>query len=212
MRPNFFVSLYLLTFSFCHQLRLHSDHAFTVIETLCSDSDALCSMGVTDYSLLVGVKNVQYDVAALSTARAVDVFAATAAAGAESDEPSVRFSGIVGTEQQVASGDPVPQTVLREFPARAVLAPAAYYMGIIDILQSWTLAKRIERLVKVYFLGEDAAGVSCMAPEDFRTRFQQKIGRIVEHSIFVREVTGSWQGNRYCVASSVASFVNVLCV
>ena len=35
-----------------------------------------------------------------------------------------------------------------------------------------------------------------MAPEGFKNRFQQKVSRIIEHSIFVREVTGSWFGKR----------------
>ncbi len=32
------------------------------------------------------------------------------------------------------------------FPSRAVVAPGVYYLGIIDILQSWTWEKELERL------------------------------------------------------------------
>ncbi len=35
-----------------------------------------------------------------------------------------------------------------------------------------------------------------MAPEPYKVRFQGKISQIIEHSNFIREVTGSWVGKR----------------
>ena len=55
-------------------------------------------------------------------------------------------------------------------------------------------------VVSVYLTFPLDAGVSCMAPEGFKNRFQQKVSRIIEHSIFVREVTGSWFGKRCVIA------------
>jgi hypothetical protein len=38
------------------------EEAFDIIDKLHKDSDALCQMGITDYSLIVGVRNLSYDV------------------------------------------------------------------------------------------------------------------------------------------------------
>ncbi len=82
------------------------------------------------------------------------------------------------------------------YPARAVVAPSAYYLGVIDILQTWSWSKRLEHLFKVYVLQQPAAGLSCVPPEEYKKRYQKKMAGIIEHSIFIREVTGSWQGKR----------------
>ena len=38
--------------------------------------------------------------------------------------------------------------------------------------------------------------ISCIEPKQYKKRFQQKISNIIEHSIFIREITGSWSGKR----------------
>jgi hypothetical protein len=35
-----------------------------------------------------------------------------------------------------------------------------------------------------------------MPPEPYKERFQKKVSDIIEHSIFVRQITGSWRGKR----------------
>jgi hypothetical protein len=54
------------------KIRLFPEHAFKAIETLLSDSDALCDMGVTDYSLLIGITNTQYNIDTLPTTNYCD--------------------------------------------------------------------------------------------------------------------------------------------
>lgn len=44
------------------KIRMRPEQAFDIIDTLHRDSDALCQMGITDYSLLVGVRNISYEV------------------------------------------------------------------------------------------------------------------------------------------------------
>jgi 1-phosphatidylinositol-4-phosphate 5-kinase len=44
------------------KIRMHPESAFETIDILNKDSDALCKMGITDYSMLVGVRNLQYEV------------------------------------------------------------------------------------------------------------------------------------------------------
>lgn len=96
--------------------------------------------------------------------------------------------------------------------ARSVIAPGVYYVGVVDILQGWTVAKQAERytaftvsimcyyilhtmacylsfavllssclllrLVKTYVLGRPADGISCMPPEPYKLRFQNKVGTL----------------------------------
>lgn len=80
---------------------------------------------------------------------------------------------------------------------RAVVGPGIYYIGIIDILQQWTLQKRLERFAKTQLQRKDPNGISCMPPGPYRERFQRKISQLIEHTIFIREVTGSWKGPRF---------------
>lgn len=173
------------------KIRLYPHHAYSVIDTLYHDSDALCEMGLTDYSLLVGVQYAHYDVDILrnSQVNAAGYFEALspkrAAAAAES-----------APETKAGDEGAINSMYAPKFPARIVIAPQDYYFGVIDILQTWSWSKKLERWFKIYLLGQDPAGISCMCPEDFRTRFQKRIAQIIEHAVFVREVTGSWQGRR----------------
>lgn len=47
---------------FTTKIRLRPEDSYTMIETLHKDSDALCAMGITDYSMLIGIRNLQYNV------------------------------------------------------------------------------------------------------------------------------------------------------
>ena len=44
------------------KIRMRPEEAFQVIDIIHKDSDALCEMGITDYSLLIGIRNLSYDV------------------------------------------------------------------------------------------------------------------------------------------------------
>eukprot|EP01064_Diplonema_japonicum_P030887 TRINITY_DN5365_c4_g1_i1.p1 TRINITY_DN5365_c4_g1~~TRINITY_DN5365_c4_g1_i1.p1 ORF type:complete len:795 (+),score=148.60 TRINITY_DN5365_c4_g1_i1:28-2385(+) len=46
-----------------------------------------------------------------------------------------------------------------------------YFMGIIDILQTWTLQKKVERLFKTVFLKKDPVGMSAIEPYRYGKRF-----------------------------------------
>ena len=68
--------------------------------------------------------------------------------------------------------------------AACCVGPAHYYMGVIDVLQEWTWAKRAERSVKsavgvVY--GWDVAGISAVPPEQYKGRFQLRVQDIIVH-------------------------------
>ena len=56
----------------------------------------------------------------------------------------------------------------------------AYYMGLIDVLQEWNMAKRVERWAKILFKGRFAKdvrdGMSAIQPPAYRERFLAGIG------------------------------------
>jgi 1-phosphatidylinositol-4-phosphate 5-kinase len=151
------------------KIRLHPEHALQVIDTLFNDSDALASMGLMDYSLLVGVQHVHYDLQ-------------------ESSQPQSQLVASSSSASSLSS--------YRSYPARVVIAPNQYYFGIIDILQTWDYTKRFENFVKVNVLGHPYDGISAIPPHEFKHRFQRKIASVIDHAALIREVTGSWQGKR----------------
>lgn len=222
---------------FTSKIRLKPDDAYNLIDVLNRDSDALCAMGITDYSLLIGVRNLQYEVepkriisqrrestfvsfSDTSTSldmKPVDNFStpegghtlnrSQSMSSSESyrklvqkntfqNASTTKSSAGVTTENNGQLLDLMEEELTGGYLARSVIAPGVYYMGAVDILQKWTVKKRLERLYKVYVLGRSGAGISCMAPGPYKERFQQKVSQIIEHSIFIREITGSWKGKR----------------
>lgn len=186
------------------KIRLAPQHAYELIDILNSDSDALCSMGMMDYSLLVGVKTRQYDLdgehmsvsdsAKGHYSRAGAPHNATGKVKVLQTPPTITEKE---EEEDPSTAAPLPGVSEDVgYPARAVVAPCKYYVGVIDILQTWSWKKRLERFFKVNVLRQSAEGVSCIDPVAYKLRYQRKVSQIIEHSIFVREVTGSWKGKR----------------
>lgn len=50
-----------------------------------------------------------------------------------------------------------------------------YFLGIIDILQTWNLAKKSERLAKVYLLNNKSNEISAAPPPEYAERFKEFI-------------------------------------
>ena len=65
------------------------------------------------------------------------------------------------------------------YMAERVVGPASYSMGVVDVLQTWSLQKRLERMVKVNILKEDGDGISAMEPHRYCMRFQHKMKDIL---------------------------------
>jgi hypothetical protein len=51
---------------------------------------------------------------------------------------------------------------------------AIYYLGLIDFLQPWTARKVLERQMKS-MMGYDTHAISCVAPEEYASRFLEFI-------------------------------------
>ena len=59
--------------------------------------------------------------------------------------------------------------------ASIVEGPQSYHMGIIDILQVWSLRKRLERFAKTWFRCSNADGISATPPSDYAQRFTERV-------------------------------------
>ena len=60
-------------------------------------------------------------------------------------------------------------------PASEVEGPGTFYFGIIDLLQTWTVKKRLERAAKVYLKGKDPHGLSALNPSQYADGFKERV-------------------------------------
>jgi len=74
------------------------------------------------------------------------------------------------------SGEPIFQGIAI-YPARVIIGPGMYQLGIIDILQEWDLNKKCEQILKRLFRGHclDYVGLSAVEPKYYCTRFKNAI-------------------------------------
>lgn len=64
------------------------------------------------------------------------------------------------------------------YQAYVVVGPDYYTLGVVDMLQTWTLSKRLERLWKTWVLRLDGNGISAAPPKLYAERFQRKMREI----------------------------------
>lgn len=87
--------------------------------------------------------------------------------------------GRVSNKETGAGTGGVTESQFRSFygglRAAMVESPGIYYMGVIDILQAFTLEKRMERFVKTYFLCQDPLGISAIEPRQYASRFRRRV-------------------------------------
>ncbi|RHY82054.1 hypothetical protein DYB35_012374, partial [Aphanomyces astaci] len=82
-------------------------------------------------------------------------------------------------EEDDWSGENTFGEVTHRYSAHFVSGPSAYYIGIIDVLQQWTLTKQVERLYKVHVLQKDGRGISAINPNQYAKRFQMKMCQLL---------------------------------
>jgi hypothetical protein len=137
------------------------------------DADRLCSWGIMDYSLLVGVCDREYHFATgvrqKSDQPMETVAAKVVAEASEGGEGAGRDTGR-GTGKGVGAaraGRRMSQSTLFEsigsqtpvqLRAACCVGPAHYYIGVIDTLQEWDWRKRGERFFKMWFKRRDGKG------------------------------------------------------
>ena len=90
--------------------------------------------------------------------------------------------GLAGTNSASAEGSKwVGKRTLEnhEYHATVVVGPDCYTLGVVDILQTWTWSKRLERLWKTLVLRRDRMGISAAPPKLYAERFQRKMRDIL---------------------------------
>ncbi|CAK4084430.1 unnamed protein product [Aphanomyces euteiches] len=120
-----------------HRLRLGRAEGNALLEQLRKDSVFLRDQGIMDYSLLIGVVDVQY---------------------------KVDKSGSSGQNPHLCD---------------SISGPGLYYVGVIDILQTWNWNKRLERWVKIWLRNKDPHGLSAIPPYAYQVRFESKLRDII---------------------------------
>lgn len=157
------------------------------------DAAFLCSIGIMDYSLLVGVHKSQFDLkdedddattavrqssASVNTIRSDDKLTTTVPFAPAQSEGVILLAKKRGTvtDTSVITN---PAYGSKKLYASKVMGPDVYLMGIIDFQQEWNFHKKLERFLKVVIKGEDALGLSAIEPNQYYTRFVGKIDDIL---------------------------------
>jgi 1-phosphatidylinositol-4-phosphate 5-kinase len=178
------------------RVRLDPKVAEDLYDQLVKDANFLSRLGIMDYSLLLGVHNVEYMV--------------NPDLEEDMDGPVPPLSDVHGKRQtstptdlihrsgkgrvsnptgnassQIKQRTGLPRLGTGTRRANTVVGPSIYYFGLIDILQQWTMDKKLERFAKTKVLGKDKDGLSALPPTAYCDRFKRKMGEIL--SVTVRD-------------------------
>ncbi|KAG3112952.1 hypothetical protein PI124_g10146 [Phytophthora idaei] len=215
------------------RMRIGTEEGVELYEQLRDDSLFLCDLGIMDYSLLLGVMDIEFVVdqpsrqlnnSVLSERTAANTATNTASNSLSNDSfisaSSSNWSSSTGSSSSVSKhmqlkeeeskapkklsmsvapsvhslfnqpedplnqsrypstgGEPRPKRSMRK--SKRVFGPGYYYVGIIDILQTWTLQKRLERFWKVDIQQKDGEGLSAIDPVRYQRRFEAKLREII---------------------------------
>lgn len=158
------------------KLRFGKAQGRMLLHQLKRDSDFLCDQGIMDYSLLLGVIEVSYQVSQHNIlTRDGSVFLQNILDAAKDEQERELADG----DGEVDIGPRVKQSSRGLRASEVVIGPGFYYIGIIDILQTWSMSKRVERFVKTALLRNDPDGISAMPPRAYRDRFHRKLHEII---------------------------------
>uniref|UniRef100_K3WUB4 PIPK domain-containing protein n=1 Tax=Globisporangium ultimum (strain ATCC 200006 / CBS 805.95 / DAOM BR144) TaxID=431595 RepID=K3WUB4_GLOUD len=198
------------------RLKLEPETASKLLKQLTRDSNFLASMGIMDYSLLIGTHYSHFKITTKPKKQQArqpqeknppELERGTPTQfgtdGKEFvhvlvDKPCERQGGDdeITEDEEVEEVGP-PESYVGEqsrsnsggfqahshcYRAHQVSGPSAYYFGLVDILQQWTLGKQAERVYKVQVLRKNGRGVSAMAPKPYAHRFQQKMRQLFSSS------------------------------
>lgn len=131
------------------------------------DVDLLNRCGVLDYSLLVGVADMEQSIQHNNSQSDRN--------GNGDNQSSKVLSRLLSwidfpLPYYGAGKTPVDGGNLSSLVGTRNGKQVAYYLGVIDFLQPWTVKKRLERDLKG-LAGYDKRAISCVAPGDYASRF-----------------------------------------
>lgn len=176
-----------------HRLRLDESETELLYLQLVQDSNLLCSFGIMDYSLLIGVHDVEYMVSdphyhgssgdmyisSPTQPTSYNPFSESSVMEASIHEKSIE-SNLNSQRPKHTTPTPAHQQARGGMRlANTVVGAAYYHLGVIDILQTWTLKKRVERYLKIQLQRVDGDGLSAIEPQTYKVRFQAKMADIL---------------------------------
>ncbi|KAF0686995.1 Aste57867_21215 [Aphanomyces stellatus] len=178
------------------RIKLPRDASHGLLKQIARDSDFLCGLGIMDYSLLIGMHYSQFKITGKRIPKKdvdgkIDVLSPTMSRSRISHQGSPKLlyrhnleSSYSKRQESSSHGDeeveaPDGANVKHRYHAHFVSGPSAYYIGIIDILQRWTLGKQMERLYKVHVLQKNPRGISAVNPKQYAKRFQTKMCQLL---------------------------------
>ncbi|KAF1330101.1 Phosphatidylinositol4phosphate5kinase, partial [Globisporangium splendens] len=176
------------------RVRLDPKVAEELYDQLVKDANFLSRLGIMDYSLLLGVHNVEYMV---NPDLAEEVEESSPALGGlqgknrtSAQTDLTHRSGKGRASNPTANSPPrtkqragLPRFGTGTRRANTVVGPSIYYFGLIDILQQWTMEKKMERFAKTKLLGKDTDGLSALPPTAYCDRFKRKMGEILSVTV-----------------------------
>lgn len=138
-----------------------------IIEQLKKDVAFLASHKLMDYSMMIGVHNCHEDGECCAPRREAEATAIAEVGEGQARQlfgiRTVETSGHLQESQMIASGSDGATSVL--------------FLGVIDLLQEWTLSKTAEAFVKAKVLRRDEGGLSAVNPERYAQRFVDFLSR-----------------------------------
>ncbi|KAF4320995.1 hypothetical protein BBO99_00001591 [Phytophthora kernoviae] len=172
------------------KVRLDPKVAEELYDQLVKDANFLSRLGIMDYSLLLGIHNVEYMVNpdleeepiippkdAVGTRRRTINNSSMLNQGGPREGSTVPT--MMNSAPQLKPRAGLPRLATGTRRANTVVGPSIYYFGLIDILQTWNMDKKLERFAKTKLLAKDADGLSAIPPAAYCERFKRKMGEIL---------------------------------
>jgi 1-phosphatidylinositol-4-phosphate 5-kinase len=146
-----------------HGICIGWKHKLALMAQLERDVDLLCRCNVLDYSLLVGVVDME------TTKGGRRIKESSRACIPRCIQSLFRWMDFP-MPYYGAEMTPVDGGALSSLRGTRKGKQVIYYLGVIDFLQPWTVKKRLERDLKG-LAGYDKSAISCVAPTDYADRF-----------------------------------------
>lgn len=165
------------------RLKLDPHTAARLLKQLTRDTNFLASMGIMDYSLLIGTHYSHFTISTKSATKDHIECIDPTVPGEETPTELLQIT-CDDHEELESSRSNIGQhkgthADNHRYRAHQVSGPSSYHLGLVDILQQWTFSKQAERVYKVHVLRKSARGVSAIAPEHYATRFQRKMKQLL---------------------------------
>ncbi|TDH65665.1 hypothetical protein CCR75_009197 [Bremia lactucae] len=161
------------------KVRLDTSVAEELYHQVIKDANFLSRLGIMDYSLLLGIHNVEYMVNPDLEEEQIVLTKDMVGPRRTINNSTMNLSGSTAPRSESKLPAHLPRLATGTRRANTVVGPSIYYFGLIDILQTWNMDKKLERFAKTKFLAKDADGLSAIPPAAYCERFKRKMGEIL---------------------------------